>query len=288
VFRMRGYVDSLESGWVDGKAQPVLEDVAPAFCRVDAMNGFAQPALALAAPVLLAKAAASGVAILAIRNSHHLSALWPDVQPFAEAGFIALSVVNSFACTVPFDGHSALFGTNPIAFAVPAADRPPLVFDMATSAIAHGEVQIAARTGQDLPVGTGVDRHGRPTTDPQAVLAGGALLTFGGYKGSALSMMVEILGAALTGGHFSFEFDWSRHKGAQTPHTGQFVLLVDPDRGRSAAFGLRLRDLLRHMRQAGVTRLPGDRRTARREHAAQHGIRLAATELAALRKLADV
>jgi delta1-piperideine-2-carboxylate reductase len=286
IFRMKGYVDSLATGWVDGSATPVLEDAAPSFCRVDAGNGFAQPALALASALAIAKARETGAAVIAIRNSHHLSALWPDVEPFASEGLVALSAVNSFACTVPFDGRSAVFGTNPIAFAAPVADAEPLVFDLATSAMANGDVQIAAKSGKALPANSGVDASGAPTTDPRAVLEGGALLPFGGHKGSAISMMVELLGAALTGGNFSFEFDWSGHKGAQTPHTGQFVLLIDPARGGGTPFGLRAQTLIATMEAAGVSRLPGQRRLQSRRSAGENGIAIAQQDLAALNALA--
>ena len=287
IFRMKGYVDSLSSGWVNGQANPALEDIAPAFCRVDADNGFAQAALALGRDMAIEKARANGVSILAIRNSHHLSALWPDVEPFAREGLLALSAVNSFACTVPFDGKSALFGTNPIALATPVEGAgEPLVFDLATSAMANGDVQISARTGKNLPPNSGVDVEGNPTTDPKAVLDGGALLTFGGYKGSSISMMVELLGAALTGGNFSFEFDWSEYKGAQTPHTGQFILLIDPARGGAERFGLRVETLIERMKAAGVSRLPGDRRIEYRRRAARNGIPVSRENLAALEALA--
>ncbi len=199
VFRIPGYVSTLDSGWVNGQAVPVVEDVASGFVRVDAANGFAQPALAAARPLLVAKARSAGIAVLAIRNSHHFAALWPDVEPFAEEGLVALSVVNSMTCVVPHGADRPLFGTDPIAFAAPRADGPPIVFDLATSAIAHGDVQIAARKGERVPPGTGVDSLGQPTQDPKAILEGGALLPFGGHKGSALSMMVELLAAALTG-----------------------------------------------------------------------------------------
>lgn len=287
IFRMRGYVDSLASGWVDGRAEPVLEDIAPGFCRVDAMNGFAQPALALARDLLVEKARATGVAVLVIRNSHHLGALWPDVEPFATEGLVALSMVNSFACTVPFDGQSAVLGTNPIAFAAPRATDAPVVFDLATSAMANGDVQIAAREGRSLAPGAGVDKNGRPTANPFAVLDGGALLTFGGYKGSSISMMVELLSAALGGGHFSFEFDWSGHDGAQTPHTGQFLLLIDPARGGGLPFGLRADALVERMRAAGVSRLPGARRLQNRATAEKHGIVIGHDALMALRAMSE-
>lgn len=134
VFRIPGYLSTLASGWVDGRAVPRVEDVAPGYLAVDAGNGFAQPAYRAAYSALVAKARANGVALLAIRNSHHFAALWPDVEPLAGDGLVALALVNSMACVVPSGGTTALFGTNPIAFAAPRAGHEPLVFDLATSA----------------------------------------------------------------------------------------------------------------------------------------------------------
>ncbi|AEQ51233.1 Ldh family oxidoreductase [Pelagibacterium halotolerans] len=286
IFRMPGYVASLNTGWVDGRATPEVEDVAPSFCRVDARNGFAQAALARGRDLAISKSRQAGISVLAIRNSHHLSALWPDIEPFAREGLIAISAVNSFACTVPFDGKSAVFGTNPFAFAAPVENSEPMVFDLATSAMANGDVQIAARKGHTLPPDSGVDGDGKPTNDPRAVLDGGALLTFGGYKGSSISMMVELLGAALTGGHFSFEFDWSGHQGAQTPHTGQLIILIDPSYGAGEAFDRRAHGLITAMQAAGVSRLPGQRRAEIRAQTAQNGIPITEEDLASLRTLA--
>lgn len=286
VFRIPGYLASLASNWVDGHATPVVEDVASGFVRVDAANGFAQPALAAARDVLVKKARNAGIAVMAIRNSHHFAALWPDVEPFAEEGLVALSVVNSMTCVVPHGAQKPLFGTNPIAFAAPCADSHPIVFDLATSAIAHGDVQIAARKGHLLPVGMGVDKGGDPTQDPKAILDGGALLPFGGHKGSALSMMVELLAAALTGGNFSFEFDWSKHPGAQTPWTGQLLIVIDPTKSGANSFAQRSAALVRQMHAVGLERLPGDRRFNQRAKSLKDGIVLAADELAKLRALA--
>lgn len=285
VFRIPGYVSTLASGWVDGQAVPVVEDVAAAFVRVDAGNGFAQPALAAARELLVSKARSAGIAVLAIRNSHHFAALWPDVEPFAEEGLVALSVVNSMTCVVPHGADRPLFGTNPIAFAAPQAQ--PIVFDLATSAIAHGDVQIAARKGERLPPGIGVDSLGQPTQDPKAILEGGALLPFGGHKGSALSMMVELLAAALTGGNFSFEFDWSGHPGAKTPWTGQLLIVIDPSKAAGQSFAERSQELVRQMHAVGLKRLPGDRRHQQRERSQHAGIAIPAEQLQQLRALAQ-
>ncbi len=286
VFRIPGYVSTLKSGWVNGHAVPQVEDVAPGFVRVDAGNGFAQPALAAARPLLMEKARHAGIAVLAIRNSHHFAALWPDVEPFADEGLVALSVVNSMTCVVPHGADRPLFGTNPIAFAAPRANAAPIVFDLATSAIAHGDVQIAARKGEKLPVGMGVDSLGQPTQDPKAILEGGALLPFGGHKGSALSMMVELLAAALTGGNFSFEFDWSNHPGAKTPWTGQLLIVIDPSKAAGQSFAQRSEELVRQMHGVGLKRLPGDRRHLQRARSLAQGITLDEQTLGQLRELA--
>ena len=286
IFRMPGYVSTLKSGWVDGHAVPVVSDVAPAFISVDACNGYAQPAHLAAKELLLDKVRNQGIALLAIHNSHHFAALWPDIEPYAERGLVALNFVNSMACVVPHGGKKALFGTNPIAFAAPREGADPLVFDMATSAMAHGDIQIAAREGRKLPPGHGVDSKGEPTCDPRAILDGGALLPFGGHKGSALSMMVELLAAALTGGNFSFDFTWEHHPGAQSPRTGQLLIVIDPSRGAGANFAQRAENLVRAMRDAGQDRLPGERRYRQRRESLALGIPLSAADLAMLKELA--
>ena len=285
IFRMPGYVSTLASGWVNGRATPQVSDLAAGYVSVDAGGGFAQPALAAARELLVKKAQAAGIAVLAIHNSHHFAALWPDVEPFAEQGLIALSVVNSMTCVVPHGGRKPLFGTNPIAFAAPCAGHPPIVFDMATSAMAHGDIQLAAAARQPLASGIGVDSQGAPTTDAEAVLNGGALLPFGEHKGSALSMMVELLAAGLTGGHFSWEFDWAGHPGAKTPWTGQLIIVINPGLGAGGPFAERSRVLVEQMQAAGLTRMPGERRYREREVAEREGVAMTKQELQGLKAL---
>jgi delta1-piperideine-2-carboxylate reductase len=286
IFRLDGLLASIRTGWVDVNATPVIEDVAPGMLRADGCNGFSLPVLAAARAALMAKAKANGIALLAVRHAHHFSAVWPDIEPFARDGFIALAFVNSMASVVPHGGRRRVYGTNPMGFAAPRAGRDPLVFDQASSAMANGDVQIAAREGRALPPGIGVDRDGEPTTDPKAVLEGGALLPFGGHKGSSIALMMEVMGAALAGSAYSFEIDWSAYPGAATPPGGQTYILVDPSRGAPASFAERLEVLIEELRDAGVERLPADRRYANRRVSEQHGIAVPAAALARLRALA--
>ena len=286
LFRMAGYVSTLRSGWVDGRARPRLEDEGASFLRVDAANGFAQPALAIAAPMAIDKARATGACVVAIRRSHHFAALWPDVEPFAQQGLVAIAMVNSMAYVAPPGARLPVYGTNPLAFAAPRADGRIVVFDQAVSVLAHGDVQIAARDGHMLPPDAGVDAAGQPTRDPHAVLDGGALLPFGGHKGAAIALMIEIMAAALTGGLFSAEVDWSAHPGAQTPCTGECMILIDPARGGSAVgFANRVEQMVTALHDAGQARMPGDRRFAAREKAMREGIPVSADRLRQLEAL---
>jgi delta1-piperideine-2-carboxylate reductase len=285
IFRIKGNLGSLDSGWLDGKAVPVLEDVAPGMLRADGRNGFSLPVLDMAAAPLMEKARANGIAILSVRKAHHFSAVWPDIEPFAREGFLALATINSMASVVPHGGHRKLYGTNPMGFAVPRSPDP-LIFDQASSAMANGDVQIARREGRQLPPGTGIDRDGNPTTDPSAVLEGGALLPFGGHKGSSLAMMMEIMGAALAGSDYSFEIDWSKHPGAATPHGGQTYILIDPNRGAVNDFADRIEVLIGAIHDAGQSRLPSDRRYANRRESNENGIPVDDAALAEIRRLA--
>ena len=283
VFRIPGYISSLKCGWVDGCAEPIMDDTAPGAITVDARNGFAQPALALAGPRLVEKVTANGIALACIRDSHHFGALWLDVEPFATKGFIALSCVNAIARLVPHGGRQPVFGTNPMAFAVPRSGQLPLVFDQASSALANGDLKLAAKDGQPVDAGVGVDRNGEPTTDPKAIIDGGALLPFGAHKGSSIALMIEVLAAGLTGGQFSFEVDLP--PGAETPRTGQMVILIDPAKGGGTSFGKRIETLVETIRASGTKRLPGDRRYERRRQALLTGVPLSCVEIATLNEL---
>lgn len=286
IFRMPGYADSLGSGWVDGRAVPDVAQFGPSFIRIDARNGFAQRALASADQMIHRTVRETGIAIVATRNSHHFSALWPDVEPFALAGYMAITAVNGLANVVPHGGRYAVYGTNPIAFAVPIHNAQPLVVDQATSVMANGEVRLHALANKPVPSGTGVDCDGNPTIDPHAILAGGALNTFGGYKGSSIALFVEILAGAVTGGQFSFENDFTGFPGAQTPKAGQLLIVIDPNWGGSTNFESRLALLCAQLVDAGQDRLPGARRFTNRAAAEQFGIRIAMDELQRLRTLA--
>jgi LDH2 family malate/lactate/ureidoglycolate dehydrogenase len=201
--------------------------MAPSIVKVDADFGFSSYAYNEGIGLALDKARSQGIAALAINNCYHFSALWPEVEPLAELGFAALALTPSHSWVAPAGGTKPLFGTNPIAFAWPRADNHPFVFDFATSATARGEIELHRRAGKAIAPGLALDCHGRPTVDPSEALRG-AMLTFGGHKGSALSAMVELMAGPLIGDMISMEskaFDGGR---GATPCHGELILVFDP------------------------------------------------------------
>ena len=173
LFRVPGYIASLRSGKVDGNASPEIRLTTPAIIAVDGRNGFAPLALERGIGALADAARCLGVAVMRLVRSYHFAALWPEVEQLTERGLAGLACVNYLPAVAPYGGREPIFGTNPIAFAWPRPGKPPVVVDMATSAMAQGEIQIAARERRFVPLGTGLDCDGRPSTDPSEILRGG-------------------------------------------------------------------------------------------------------------------
>lgn len=149
------------------------------------------------------------------------------VKKAAEQNLIALSMCQSDPMSVPFGGTENFFGTNPIAFAAPREDRPPIVFDMATTVQAWGKILDARAKNKKIPSTWAVDASGSPTDDPYAVKG---LLPIAGVKGHGLMMMVDILAGSLMGLPFGPHVTSMYDDLTQKRRLGQMFLLIDPKR----------------------------------------------------------
>ena len=277
LFRIPFYVKALQETNVSPDAEPTFRDLAPAVLHADAHFGFAPLALQLAADPLEQRARELGIAALAIVNAHNVAALWPEVERLAERGLVAFAFGAALPFVAPAGGTRPVYGTNPMAFAWPRAGRPPLVFDQASSASARGEIQIHLRDGKPIPEGWAIGPDGEPTTDPATALAG-AQLPFGGYKGAAIALMVELLAGALVGDVFSFEAGEADAAAAEVgaPFGGEFMIAIDParcvrDGDRDAQLAHAEKLFARVLEQDG-TRLPSDRRYRARERTPSEGV----------------
>jgi delta1-piperideine-2-carboxylate reductase len=286
LFRLPGYIASLKSGKVNGVSRPRIATRAPAVLHIDGDGGYAPVAHQTLAGPLADAAKSQGVALAAVTNTHHFSALWAEVELLAEQGVAALACVSFKPALPPAGGIKPLYGTNPMAFAWPRPGGDPVVFDQASAVMARGEVMIALRDGHQLPEGAGIGPDGQPTTDPDEVLKG-ALLPFGGYKGASLAMMIELLAGPLLGESLSVEAAETDQPDGGPPRGGEFILAIDPTATRGdTAWATHAERLFTEIASQDGARLPGEGRAARRAKIAGHGIEISEDRLASLKALA--
>jgi len=260
LFRLPAYVAALKSKKVNGKARPTIQNIAPSVLKVLGNNAFAPMVLSVGLPAVIELAKKNGVAILAITNSHHMAALWPETEAIAEAGLVGFACTSYKPAVAPAGATKPLFGTNPISFAWPRPGQTPVVYDMATASMAMGEVQVAKREGHKVPLGTGLTKEGKETTDPGEIANGGVLLPFGGYKGSGIAMMVELLAGALVGDNFSYETAAKDNNDGGPPSGGEFILAISPDKLSGNDWDKHSAEFFDKMKSMDGVRLPGERR----------------------------
>ncbi len=212
-----------------------------------------------------------GVAVVSIKNSHHFAALWPEIEKISEAGLVGLTTVSYLPWVAPAGGKTPIFGTNPFGFAWPRPNKSPIVIDMATSSMAMGEVQVAARDGHEVPIGTGLSASGELTTNA-AEIAKGVLLPFGGHKGSALALMIELLSGPLVGDKFSYETAKCNDEKPGSTQGGQFIMAISPNILSDKDWDNQTEEFLEKYADIDGTRLPGARRHANRKDKGRRGV----------------
>ncbi|KRB61970.1 oxidoreductase [Rhizobium sp. Root708] len=287
IYRIEGVLRTVKAGKVSPDALPVLvEQENSAIVRVDAKGGFANAAFELGLPALTERARASGLAALVINDCTHFSALWPEVEAVTAQGLAGLVMCPSYATVAPTGGNKPLLGTNPLAFGWPRPNGSPYVFDFATSVAARGEMELYRRAGKPLPDGWAIDADGDPTTDPQEALAG-AMLPFGGHKGSAIGTMIELLAGIMIGDLTSPEVLDYLGTTTLAPRHGELILAFSPKAfaaGRSGDPFARAELLFEAIVGQGA-RLPSERRYAARSKSVANGIALTAAEVEQLDRL---
>lgn len=274
LYRLLNCVKTLAAGKVVANAQPEVHDHAPGIVRVDAKGGFSQLAFEAGLPILTAKAREQGIAALAINHCVHFSALWVEIEAITDQGLVALACNPSHAWVAPAGGSRPLLGTNPLAFGWPRPNgQPPFIFDFATSSIARGDIELHHRENKPIPEGWGIDRLGQHSQNPADVLDG-ALLTFGGHKGSALSIMIELIAGPLIGDLTSAESLAYDDGAGASPYHGELILAMDPERFLGSTledYMARAEDLFSSIIAQGA-RLPSQRRYTARQRTQKEGI----------------
>jgi len=278
LFRIPGYVAALRSKKAKGNSQPSNIMLTQNAIRVDGDYGFAPVAIKVGIPKLVEITNKHGVGVLTITNTHHFAALWHETESLAKENLIGIACTAYKPSVAPAGAKKPLFGTNPISFAWPRKNKNPVVYDMATSTMAMGEVQVAARDGHKVPFGTGLNKDGEKTDDPNEIANGGILLTFGNYKGSAIAMMIELLAAGLVGDLFSFEAEKVDNNDGGPARGGEFIMALSPQLIAGNDWNEHAEKFFEKMTSLEGVRLPGQRRHTNRNDTGPRKINTALVE----------
>ena len=294
ALRVGIYVDRLRAGSIQpGAALPLVRD-SGALVVADAQAG---PGIAMAMRAMdlaIARSQASGIAAVSVRNANHCGMLAFFAMRALPAGAVGIAASNGDALVAPWGARAKFLGTNPLAVAVPAREEPPIVLDMATSVVAHGRIKGAADRGETIPPDWAVDATGRPTTDPAQALAG-ALLPFGGFKGSGISILIDLLAGLLPGGRSGPDIVPLYQRLDQPQGIGQLFVALHVDAFDTLdAYTRRVDETVRRIRAlplaAGSARviLPGELEHLRAQDYGANGIPLPSDAVAEIGRTASL
>jgi L-2-hydroxycarboxylate dehydrogenase (NAD+) len=208
VARLHTYFEMLELGRINPRPNVRIIRDKHSVATIDADNGMGLVVAPKANAIAMDKAETYGSGWVSVCNTNHFGIAGYYPLQALERDLIGWAMTNTTKLVAPLWGAERMLGTNPIAIAFPGYKEPPIVIDMATSAVAYGKIEIALRTNSSVPKGWIIDKAGRNSTDPQDMINGGAQLPLGsekemgGHKGYGLASMVDILCCVLSGANW--------------------------------------------------------------------------------------
>jgi len=228
VIRIPQYVAAVRDGEVVPSAEPTVIRDTDAAALVDGQWGFGQVTAERATRLAIEKAKALGLGMAGAVRCNHIGRVGEYSEMAAQSGVVAFVTTGGFGGrggrAAPFGGREGVLGTNPLSFGFPGRDGTAMLVDFATTAVAAGKIAVARAKGEPLPAGSILDKDGNPTNNAEDFYAGGVQLPFGGHKGYALQLVVELLGRVLTGAD---DYAEGNRGGPVYGHAGAVVLAID-------------------------------------------------------------
>lgn len=263
LIRLPVYARRVRAGAVKAQPQIAVHTPYSAVALVDGDNGLGAVVGRRAMEKAIELARTCGTGFVGVRRSNHFGPAAFYVEMAVRAGMIGCAISNAPPNMAAFGGRQRFLGTNPFAVGIPAGEERPLVFDAATSVAARGKIIAAAERGLTIPAGWAIDPEGRPTIDAKAALAG-AVLPFGGAKGSAISFLIDVISGVLSGAAFALHLNTLENLQAEQ-NLGHAFFVARTDLFQPAAeFARRMDEILRQLKAtppaAGVERVlvPGE------------------------------
>jgi LDH2 family malate/lactate/ureidoglycolate dehydrogenase len=280
LVRLPVYGRRIRAGVVNAVPAVRICCTSPATALVDGDNGLGAVAGCRGIKKAVELAGVFGIGIVGIRRSNHFGAASYYVRKAVERGFLGFACSNAPPNMAPYGGRQRFLGTNPFAVGIPLGGGMPLIFDASTSVVARGKIILAAHSGDPIPEGWAIDAQGRPTTNAQEAL-GGAVLPFGGPKGSAISFIIDVLCGVMTGAGFAKHLNTLEDLHT-TQNLGHVVAALRSDVFLPAgAFAGRMREIIEMLKACpaalGVDRvlLPGEIEAEKELRSRRCGVALA-------------
>lgn len=249
------YIDFVVGGGLKPNRHAAVTGEAGAMVMIDGQKGYGQVIGHEAMQIGVERARTHGMALVALRNSHHIGRIGQWAENCAAEGMVSIHFVNALLrpLVAPFGGSDARFATNPFCVGVPRDGAPPVILDFATSRIALGKVRVAMQSEKEVAPGTLIDAGGHPTGDPRVMFeadaAGrlGAILPFGEHKGYGMALICEILGGALSGGE-------TLHESAPMSgiYNNMLSIVIDPARLSGGGFHREMEAFIAWVRESPV------------------------------------
>jgi L-2-hydroxycarboxylate dehydrogenase (NAD+) len=228
VSRIPMYCERLRRGVVNPRPKISIRSITPVCALVDGDDamGFLVGRRGMDAAIAMARD--YGIGLVGARRSTHYGMAALYVLQAIDSGMIGFAYTNASPALPVWGGRSAFLGASPFAAGAPGGEQAPYVLDMAMTVIARGKIRLAAQRGEPIPEGLALDRDGRATTDAKRAFEG-VCLPFGGVKGSALSMLMEILAGVLTGANFAGDVKSLYFDHSAPQNVGHLFIAIRPD-----------------------------------------------------------
>lgn len=289
--RLKTYYRRAREGLVDAAAHAVIEAQQDSLLLADGCNGMGVLTAMDAMDECIRRASAHGACFAAVKGGNHFGCAAYFAKKAAEQGMIGVAMANGPVAMPAIGGREPVLGTNPLAVAIPAAGREPLILDMATSVVARGKVALAAKEGREIPPTWGIDAAGHPTTDPNAVKC---VLPFGGAKGYGIALIIEVLCSCLSGAKNGQTMGSFYDFSGKHQDSGFFVGALNvggilPEGAFEAAAAALFASVKASARAEGCEEIfiPGEIEQRNYERAAAQGVRLSPAIAAELQALAQ-
>ncbi|QOY38260.1 Ldh family oxidoreductase [Anaerobacillus isosaccharinicus] len=201
VSRMGIYLKRIRENVVKPQSRVTIMNEAPATVSLNGENSMGAVVSKKAMELAIAKAKETGVSYVTVNNSNHFGTAAYFTKMALNHNMIGFAATNGASRMAPWGGKEAYFGTNPFSVSIPAGSERPIIVDMATSVVARGKIIMAQKNSETIPEGWAMNKDGEFTTSAQEALDG-TVLPFGGPKGSAIALIIDVLSGVLAGAAF--------------------------------------------------------------------------------------